>query len=294
MTEASASTGEEQRRSLERSLTETVGSLREARWLLDEALSGEEGPISEDQQARARRWAERRSSSEPLQYVLGHWPFRELDLLVDERALIPRPETEWVTDVALAELDRLLASGAPPRVLDLGTGTGAIALSIATERGDHHVEVIATDRDPAVLELARLNQDRLTERPGVARVRFRAGWWFDALEDADVGTFSLIVSNPPYVDAHEWEFLDPVVRDHEPYGALVAGAGSDATPGFADVEKIVGHAGHWLGRPGVLVVEIAPAQATAAQRCAEHAGCSEVAVLDDLAGRPRALVARFR
>jgi len=272
-----------------------VGSAREARWLLDDALSGEvDGTISPDQEAQVRRWAERRSSGEPLQYVLGHWPFRELDLLVDGRALIPRPETEWVTDVALAELDRLLARGAPPRVLDLGTGTGAIALAIATERADHDVEVTATDRDPAVLELARLNRDRLTERPGAAGVRLRAGSWFDALDDTDVGTFSLIVSNPPYVDAHEWEFLDPVVRDHEPYGALVAAAGSDATPGFADVEKIVGHAGRWLGRPGVLVVEIAPAQAEAARRCGEHAGCSEVTVLDDLAGRPRALVARFR
>jgi release factor glutamine methyltransferase len=225
--------------------------------------------------------------------VLGHWPFRELDLIVDERALIPRPETEWVTDVALAELDRLLASGARPRVLDLGTGTGAIALSIATERADHGVEVTATDRDPAVLELARLNQDRLTGRPGVARVRFRAGSWFDAVDDADAGTFSLIVSNPPYVDAHEWEFLDPVVRDHEPYGALVAAPGSDTTPGFAEIERIVGQAGHWLGRPGVLVVEIAPAQAEAARRSAERSGSSEVTVLDDLAGRPRALVARF-
>jgi len=285
-----------ERRELERTLTTALGSPREARWLVEDAAGGDTsgGALSEVQVARLRRLAERRVSGEPLQYVLGHWPFRELDLLVDARALIPRPETEWVTDVALVELDQMLAGGGAPKVVDLGTGTGAIALSIATERSDHGVQVIATERDPAVLELARVNRDRVALRHDAARrVVLRVGSWWDALDPAERGRISLVVSNPPYVAAVEWELLDPVVRDHEPYTALVAGPGSDATPGFADIEEILAGAGAWLTRPGAAVIEIAPAQAAAALSVAERFGYTESRVLADLAGRPRALVARW-
>ena len=285
-----------ERRELERPLTAALGSPREARWLVEDAAGADTsgGALSEVQVARLRRLAERRVSGEPLQYVLGHWPFRELDLLVDSRALIPRPETEWVTDVALVELDRMLAGGGAPKVVDLGTGTGAIALSIATERSDHGVQVIATERDSAVLELARVNRDRVALRHDAARrVVLRVGSWWDALDPAERGRISLVVSNPPYVAAVEWELLDPVVRDHEPYTALVAGPGSDATPGFADIEAILAGAGAWLTRPGAAVIEIAPAQAAAALVAAERFGCTESRVLADLAGRPRALVARW-
>lgn len=285
-----------ERRELERPLTAALGSPREARWLVEDAAGADTsgGALSEVQVARLRRLAERRVSGEPLQYVLGHWPFRELDLLVDSRALIPRPETEWVTDVALVELDRMLAGGGAPKVVDLGTGTGAIALSIATERSDHGVQVIATERDSAVLELARVNRDRVALRHDAARrVVLRVGSWWDALDPAERGRISLVVSNPPYVAAVEWELLDPVVRDHEPYTALVAGPGSDATPGFADIEAILAGAGAWLTRPGAAVIEIAPAQVAAALSAAERFGCTESRVLADLAGRPRALVARW-
>jgi release factor glutamine methyltransferase len=284
------------RHDLERTLTVTLGSPREARWLIEDATGegARPGTVSQDQAERARRMAERRATGEPLQYVLGHWPFRQLDLLVDSRALIPRPETEWVTDVALVELDRMLASGGARKVVDLGTGTGAIALSIATERAAHGVEVIATDRDPAVLELARINRDRVALRHEAARrVELRVGSWWAALDPADRGRISLAVANPPYVAAIEWELLDPVVRDHEPYTALVAGPGSDATPGFADIEAILAGAGEWLARPGAAVIEIAPTQAEAALAAAERFGSTESRVLSDLAGRPRALVARF-
>jgi release factor glutamine methyltransferase len=281
------------RRAVERSVIATVGSTREGRWLIDD-VAGSADRLSEAQAARAWALAKRRGDGEPLQYVLGHWPFRELDLLVDWRALIPRPETEWVTEVALVQLDRLLADGAAPTVVDLGTGTGAIALAIATERAAHQVEVTATDHDPAVLELARANQLRVAERhDGAQRVRFRVGSWWEALETEARGRVSLAVSNPPYVAAAEWELLDPVVRDHEPYGALVAGSGADGTPGFAAIETILQDAPGWLGRPGAVVIEIAPAQAPAARRAAEGLGSSEAVVLADLAGRPRALVARW-
>ncbi len=282
------------RRALERSLAASLGSAREARWILDDAFESAGRVAEREAAASARRLARRRAAGEPLQYVLGHWPFRDLDLLVDERAFIPRPETEWVTDVALAELDRLLALGAPPTVVDLGTGTGAIALAIAVERGARNVEVIATDRDPAALELAAANRERVAGRHGdIGVVQFRIGSWWEALAAGEIGRISLAVSNPPYVDQGEWAGLDPVVRDHEPHDALVSPPGSDGTPGFGAIEAVLSGAVGRLARPGALVIELAPAQAEAALSTALGSGSIEATVLDDLTGRPRALVARF-
>jgi release factor glutamine methyltransferase len=279
------------RAELEHSLAAGLPS-REARWILEEVGVGPSGSIDRDQAQRAGELARRRRAGEPLQYVLGHWPFRDLDLLVDRRALIPRPETEWVTDVALAELDRLAGLGRPTRVVDLGTGTGAIALAIATERSHDSLQVTGTDLDEAVLDVARLNEERVAGgRTGL--VRWRPGQWWEALDPTERGTFTLVVANPPYVSPPEWEALDPVVRDHEPYRALVAGPGTDGTPGLADIEAILRGAPAWLSRPGVAVIEIEPAQSAAALRLAERLGCDGARVLTDLTGRPRGLVARW-
>ena len=281
-----------ERRRVRQALATALGSEREARWLLEDVAGAGslDDALSPDAASRVRELAGRRESGEPLQYVLGHWPFRQLDLLVDSRALIPRPETEWLVDVALAELDRALAGGGAGKVVDLGTGTGAIALAIATERLGHGVDTLATDVDPEVIELARSN----CERAGSPSVEFRQGSWWHALDPADRGRIALVVANPPYVTALEWELLDPVVRDHEPYGALVAGPGSDGTPGLAAVEAILEGAGEWLARPGAAVLEIAPAQERAARLAARRAGAADAEVLADLAGRPRALVGRWR
>ncbi|MGH8995584.1 MAG: N5-glutamine methyltransferase family protein [Acidimicrobiales bacterium] len=281
-----------ERRRVRRALATALGSDHEARWLLED-VAGAGSPdaaLRGEAAARVRELAGRRESGEPLQYVLGHWPFRQLDLLVDARALIPRPETEWLVDVALAELDRTLADGGNGKVVDLGTGTGAIALAIATERHGHGVDTVATDLDEAVLELAEENR----ARAGGPTVEFRQGSWWDALDADDRGRVALVVANPPYVAAVEWELLDPVVRDHEPYGALVAGPGRDGVPGLADVESILAGAGEWLARPGAAVIEIAPTQERAARLAARRAGATDAEVLADLAGRPRALVARWR
>lgn len=228
---------------------------------------------------------ERRLTGEPLQHVVGRWSFRTLDLMVDARALIPRPETEAVVEHALAELDRVApaarAAGRPPLVVDLGTGTGAIGFSIAVERPG--VEVWATDASVAALDLARANLAGLG-RPA-ARVRLAEGSWFDALPPELTGEIDLVVSNPPYVA--DGDDLPPVVREWEPASALFAGP-----DGLDDIRTIVAAAPRWLVAGGALVVELAPGQADAAVALATGAGLVDARVLPDLAGRPRCLVAR--
>jgi release factor glutamine methyltransferase len=226
---------------------------------------------------------DRRAAGEPLQYVLGRWGFRHLDLLVDRRVLIPRPETEQVVTTALAELAWL---GPDAVVVDLGTGSGAIALSIAAEGAA--AAIWATDASPDALLIARAN---LVGLGGwrAARVRMAEGSWWDALPPDLAGRVSLVVSNPPYVSTPEMATLDPVVADWEPRSALDAGP-----TGLEAIAEIVADAPSWLGRPGSLVVELAPHQAAAAEAMAHGAGFDETRVEKDLAGRDRALVARFR
>lgn len=263
----------------------------EARWLV-EAASGFEGPdllLGADEPATIRGVARfdallgRRLAGEPLQYVLGAWAFRRLDLLVDRRVLIPRPETETVVERALAELDRLgpAPDGAPRVVADLGTGSGAIALSVAVERTG--VEVWATDVSADALAAARANLAGIGR--AATRVRMAEGVWFDALPGELRGRIDVVVSNPPYVAADE--VLPPEVADWEPPGALVAGPrGTEA------LEAIVDEAPRWLAPHGVLVVELAPGHgATIVQRALE-AGFADVEAGADLAGRQRYVVAR--
>jgi release factor glutamine methyltransferase len=286
-------------------LTATLGSRREARWIV-EHVEGV-GLTGDDRAAAARALADRRREGEPLQYVLGRWPFRSLELRVDSRALIPRPETEQVVEMALAELaagadaaaaERGAASerGSGPVAVDLGTGTGAIALSLAREGGGAHrgLEVWACDASTDALVLAGQNLDDLAsaDAAAAARVRLVRGDWFAALPDRLAGRIDLVVSNPPYVAEEEYAGLDPVVRHWEPRLALVAGSGSGGAGGMAAIEAIVAEAPRWLNDSGRLVVEIAPSQATAAQVAARRAGFDQVTTAEDLVGRVRMLVAR--
>ncbi len=225
---------------------------------------------------------ERRRRGEPLQYVLGLWGFRRLELVVDRRVLIPRPETETVVDVALAELDGLGAGR--PLVVDLGTGSGAIAISLALEVP--RARVWGTDRSEAALAVARANLAGMGGRVA-PRVRLAAGDWFDALPEELRGQVDMIVANPPYVG--EEEVLPAEVAEWEPAGALVAGP-----TGLEAVADILAGAPAWLRRPGVVVVELAPHQAEVATGLAVDAGFGPVDVRPDLAGRPRALVGRLR
>ena len=265
-----------------------LGDAVDARRIVERA-SGHEGAdliVHLDERApdRAReecaRMVARRRAGEPLQYAIGGWGFRGLDLYVDGRVLIPRPETEQVVEVALGELRRL---GVPrPLVVDLGTGSGAIALSVAVEVPGAHVW--ATDVSADALAVARANLAGTGGR-AATRVRLVEGSWFDALPEELRGQVHLLVSNPPYVA--DGEALPAVVSEWEPPGALRAGP-----TGLEAVGVIAAGATAWLARPAALVLEIAPHQAERAVDLARTAGFDDVEVRADLTGRPRALVGR--
>ena len=226
------------------------------------------------------RMVTRRRAGAPLQYAIGAWGFRTLELYLDGRVLIPRPETEQVVEVALDELSRL---GVPePVVVDLGTGSGAIALSMAAEA--HAARVWGTDVSEDALAVARANLAGLGGRTA-ARVRLAEGSWFDALSGDMRGQVHLVVSNPPYVA--DGETLPPEVADWEPAGALRSGP-----TGMEAIAVILAGAPDWLARPAAVVLELAPHQAEEAEVLARAAGFSEIEVRADLNGRPRALVGR--
>lgn len=199
----------------------------------------------------------RRAAREPLAYVLGEWGFRRLVLKTDARALVPRPETEIVVERCL----ELLRGTAAPRVLDVGTGTGAIALAIAEEhRG---AQVTGVDSSVAAVALARENAERL----GLG-VELREGDFDVAAEGWD-----LVVSNPPYVTPEEWETLQPEIREWEPRGALV-GVGLHER-----LARIV--------RTGALVLETHECQARDVAEMLTSLGYTDVRVTSDLGGKPR-------
>lgn len=260
---------------------------REAIWLVEEASGRTYAELAldwhaeatVDQSQRLAAMVERRLRGEPVQYVLGHWAFRSLDLLVDGRVLIPRPETEQVAEVALAELDRM---SEPSVVADLGTGSGALALAIATERPG--IDVWAVERDHQAATVARVNV--AAQGHAGNRVRVVEGCWFDPLPPALRGTLDLVVTNPPYVATEE--SLPPSVSEWEPASALYAGP-----EGLDAIAEIFDAAVEWLAPHGVLVVEIGATQGAAASDLARRAGFAEVEVHPDLAGRDRALVARM-
>jgi len=281
-------------RQLWRETSQQVGDRREARWLIEEATGHDAGDVlrrgdqdvDNEAGARVSLLVARRLSGEPLQHVLGHWGFRTLDVVVDKRALVPRPETERVVELAVAELDRLFSSLPDSQLwaADLGTGSGVIALCLAAERPA--VRVLATDCDRSALELAAANLAKLGAAVA-CHVRLLEGDWYRALPLECRGRLDLIVSNPPYLAEREWAGLDPTVRDYDPFGALVAGPS-----GLEAIAAVVAGAPAFLEPEGAVVVEIAPDQAHAVLELAFEAGFSKARVEQDLAGRPRVLVAR--
>jgi release factor glutamine methyltransferase len=274
-----------------RRIAEEAGGLTPAQLVvaLDE-------PATAREVASFDRMVARREAGEPLQYVLGRWGFRALDVLVDRRALIPRPETEVVAGHAIDALRERIGQPGRERAgatcvagerrpeltaVDLGTGSGVIALAIAAETWPE-VEVWATDASAEALDLARANLAGLGRRASV--VRLAVGDWFDALPGELRGRIDVVVSNPPYVPARHP--LPAEVADWEPVSALIPGP-----TGLEAVEVIVSEAPSWLVPGGILVVEIGDAQGSEALRIAGAAGFAGARVRPDLTGRDRVLVA---
>ena len=224
-------------------------------------------PLTDAERAAARALVERRGRREPLAYVLGEWGFRRLVLKTDARALVPRPETEVVVERALA----LLADVEAPRVVDVGTGSGAIALALAQERPDAHVW--ATDASAEALALACENGERLG---------FDVTFVETQLLDGVDGPFDLVVSNPPYVRADELESLQPELR-WEPRAALVEEGQTEAL--VRDAQRVL---------RGWLVLECDERRTRDVATRLSESGYRAVTIRDDLAGRPRVVEAKWR
>lgn len=221
--------------------------------------------------ARISAMIARRSKGDPLQYVLGSWGFRKLDLFVDSRVLIPRPETEILAEVAI-EAARQFSE---PVVVDLGTGSGAVALSIASEvKGS---QVVATDRSLEALEVARANLAGIGT--SARQVQLLQGDWFEALPANLNGKVNVIVSNPPYISSSE--ALPDEVINFEPRDALIAGE-----LGTECLSHIVETASDWLTPNGFVVLECAPHQTNFLVELASELGF-DTEIIRDLAGKER-------
>jgi len=230
-------------------------------------------PLTDAQLAELRPLVKRRANREPLQYILGSVEFCGLEIKVDRRALIPRPETEELFELICEELAIL-----PGRILDLGTGSGALALALARQFPD--AEVSAVDFSADALALAQENADAL----GLSeRIRFYQGSWFDPLEAGSL--YDLIVSNPPYLTEDEMTTAQPEVVAFEPQQALVSGK-----DGLDDLRIIFSKAAEFLNPGGVLAVETGIAQHPALDELAVAAGLKGEGHAD-LSGRPRFYIA---
>ena len=216
---------------------------------------------------------ERRRMGEPVAYILGHQGFWSLDLEVAPHTLIPRPDTELLVETALQ-----LAPATPQRVLDLGTGSGAIALALASERGGW--QVIGVDRIAEAVALAERNRQRLK----LGNAEFRQSSWFDGLAGE---RFGLILSNPPYIAADDRHLGEGDVR-FEPLSALVAGV-----DGLDDIRQIIAQAPRHLQAGGWLLLEHGHDQAEAVRELLAATGFTAVDSRRDLGGHQRISLGRW-
>ena len=242
-----------------------------------------EKPLTEKELSGYRTLVRRRAKREPLQYITGTQEFWSMEFHVDSRVLIPRPETEVLVEQALARA----GEGEPERgnlrrLLDLGTGSGILAVCMAKELPTW--EVWATDSSADGLEVARLN----SEKHGVGdQIRFRQGDLFQPLTGEGI-LFHLILSNPPYVGEGEYGSLPPEVRDYEPRVALAAGK-----EGMAFITRILHDAPDFLVPGGWLLLEMAPGQTEPAMKIAEEISFyHDVHRVRDYSGRHRVISVR--
>lgn len=234
-------------------------------------------PLTEEQAVRYEAWISRRINREPVQRILGYAYFRNLKLELNEHTLIPRPDTESVVDLALEHID--LRSGGC-RVLDVGTGSGAIAIAIAQESPS--CEVHATDISTGALEAAGRN----AEMNGVA-VRFHQADVVSGLEMP--GAIDLLVSNPPYVATGQKQRLEPEVRRWDPDIALYSGFDE-----MAFYRRIFVETSPFLSEAADVVLEVGDRQAEAVMELGRRTGFEPLEIRPDLAGSPRAALLRWR
>jgi release factor glutamine methyltransferase len=211
---------------------------------------------------------------------MGRWAFRRLDLLVDSRVLIPRPETELLVEhVTRYAMQKIRDVGRGVTIVDLGTGSGAVGLSLLHELPFESAEVWMTDMSEDALHVARANA------AGVGRnavgARFGQGSWYEALPSDLLGSLDAIVSNPPYIAVGDSLVGDSVLK-WEPHNALFAGK-----DGLNDLRIIVAGATDWLAPGGLLAVEMGFTQAAVVTQLFESAGFNHVSVHKDLAGLDR-------
>ncbi len=264
-------------------------SALEAKWMIEE-VSGVTNLHDYQEQAkpiqlkRLSKLIERRLTGEPLQYVLGRWQFRELDLFVDDRVLIPRPETEILVGYALEECKskkNQLDETRSLNVADLGCGSGAIGLSIAREIQE--VSVWCTDVSEGAIAVTRANLAGL----GMAgqKVSISQGSWFEALPQEMLEKFDVIISNPPYIS--DSEELPLEVSEWEPSSSLRSGP-----LGTEDLSFLLNNSIEWLSAEGQLILELAPMQADQMVAEAKNLNFREVQLRNDLTGRDRVLMAK--
>lgn len=231
-----------------------------------------ETPLTDEQQEQLAALLARRVRGEPVAHLIGEREFWSLPLFVSPATLIPRPDTECLVEQALARLP-----AAPCRILDLGTGTGAIALALASERPD--CQVTAVDLIPDAVALAQRNADHL----GIRNIEILQSRWFSALEGQ---TFSLIVSNPPYIDAQDPHLAQGDVR-FEPLSALVA-----ADNGLADLHTLIKDAPRYLLPQGWLLLEHGWQQGAAVREIFARYGWQQVETCRDYGDNERLTLGR--
>ena len=273
--------------------TEQLGDANEARWLCEHAsgLDGDEFRQSQHEfvtTAMAKQlhdMVRRRLAGEPLQYVMKRWAFRHLDVLVDQRVLIPRPETELLVEIGLTiAQERLKQVDRPLNIVDLGTGSGVIGLSMAHELPLGRTNVWLTDQSSDALDVARGNLVGVGQKGG--GVRLVLGSWWNALDASLKGAIDIALCNPPYI-AHDDEEVATDVHKWEPHSALFAGDN-----GLADIREVISGATIWLANNGWLALEIGYRQGDEVRALLENAGLVHVEIRRDLAGRDRIALAQ--
>ena len=271
-----------------------LGNEKEARWLCEHASgldrveldAARDEVVSQRCGVALRAMVARRLTGEPLQYVMKSWAFRHLDVLVDNRVLIPRPETEVVVQAALDLAHEMISkTNSKLRVADLGTGSGVIGLSLASELPRGSNEVWLTDLSADALEVARANLAGLGLINGDVRVAL--GSWFAALPSELKNSFDLIVSNPPYIALYD-PSVESSVLNHEPHLALFAGS-----DGLDAYREIVSHSGEWLATDGWIVLEIGHQQGDAVRELLAQNSFKQIEIRKDLAGRDRIALAKI-